>query len=120
MRQFVKLSDIKQNFEQAGVNVVGMTYDDPEIIQEFHAKWSLNFPLLRDVEGEHVDAWGIRNEEYGEGTFAYGIPHPGVVLLSPDGKILAKWAEAGYRSRADWSGVLDDVRKLLISAQSSH
>ena len=50
-----------------------------------------SLPLLRDVDGQHVDAWGIRNEEYGPGTFAYGIPHPGVVLVSPNGEILAKW-----------------------------
>ena len=51
----------------------------------------LAYPLLRDVDSQHVDAWGIRNEEYGPGTFAYGIPHPGVVLVSPNGEILAKW-----------------------------
>jgi len=36
-----------------------------------------------------------------------------VVLLSPAGEILAKWAEAGYRSRADWSEVLDEVRTMV-------
>jgi peroxiredoxin len=90
-----------------------MTYDKPELIRAFHDEWELEYPLLRDVDGQHVDAWGIRNEEYGEGTFAYGIPHPGVVLIAPDGKILAKWAEAGYRSRADWSSVLDEVREIV-------
>ncbi len=90
-----------------------MTYDKPELIREFHQEWKLAYPLLRDVDGQHVDAWGIRNEEYGEGTFAYGIPHPGVALLSPDGKILAKFAKAGYRSRADWSSVLDAVRQVV-------
>ena len=113
MRQFVKLNDIRGQFEKVGVSVTGMTYDKPEIIQEFHQKWKIGFPLLRDVDGQHVDAWGIRNEQYGEGTFAYGIPHPGVVLLSPEGKILAKWAESGYRSRADWSSVLDDVTSMV-------
>ena len=90
-----------------------MTYDKPQIIQKFHQKWEIGFPLLRDVDRQHVDAWGIRNEEYGEGTFAYGIPHPGVVLLSPDGKILAKFAEAGYRSRADWTTVLSEVHSIV-------
>ena len=113
MRQFVKLNDIRSDFQDIGVGVVGMTYDDPQIIREFHEKWALGYPLLRDVDGQHVDAWGIRNEEYGEGSFSFGIPHPGVVLLSPEGKILAKWAERGYRSRADWSEVLEETRGLL-------
>ena len=109
----MKLNHIKGQFEEIGVGVVGMTYDKPELIQEFHQEWELEYPLLRDVDGQHVDAWGIRNEEYGEGTFAFGIPHPGVVLLSPEGEILAKWAENGYRSRADWSTVLDEVRATV-------
>jgi peroxiredoxin len=115
MRQFVKLNDIKGEFEEIGVGVVGMTYDAPEIIAQFHGKWELEYPLLRDVDGQHVDAWGIRNEQYGEGTFAYGIPHPGVAFISPDGTILAKFAKAGYRSRADWDSVLEEVRRLVGS-----
>jgi peroxiredoxin len=109
----VKLNDIADEFEAIGVGVVGMTYDKPEIIQAFYEKWEIGYPFLRDVDGQHVDAWGIRNEEYGPGTFGYGIPHPGVVLISPEGEILAKWAEKGYRSRADWSTVLDEVRALV-------
>lgn len=109
----MKLSDIKDEFDDLGVGVVGMTYDAPDEIKAFHQDEALTFPLLRDVDGQHVDAWGIRNEEYEEGSFAYGIPHPGVVLLSPDGTILAKFAEEGYRSRADWSSVLDEVRTIV-------
>ena len=98
-----------------GVGIVGMTYDTPDVIQTFHAKWEINYPVLRDEDRQHVEAWGIRNEEYGPGTFAYGVPHPGVVLLSPEGTILAKWAEKGYRSRADWSEVLEEVSRIVGS-----
>ncbi len=109
----MKLSDIQDRFQAIGVSVGGMTYDDLETIKQFHDKWAIRFPLLRDEKGRHVDAWGIRNEEYGEGTFAFGIPHPGVVFISPEGEILAKWAEAGYRSRADWETVLTEVRDIV-------
>lgn len=109
----MKLSDIQDQFEDLGIGVVGMTYDDREIIQAFHQEWDLTFPILRDMDGQHVDAWGIRNTEYEEGSFAYGIPYPGIVLIAPDGEILAKYAEEGYRARADWDTVLDDVRAIV-------
>ena len=109
----MKLNDLKEQFDAIGIGIVGMTYDQPEKIQAFHTKWEIDYPVLRDVDGQHVDAWGIRNEAYGEGTFAFGIPHPGVVLISPDGEILAKWAERGYRSRADWSEVLEQVKNMV-------
>ena len=109
----MKLNDLADEFENIGVGVVGMTYDKPEVIKAFHEKWNVSYPVLRDVERAHVEAWGVRNEEYGPGTFAYGVPHPGVVLISADGEILAKWAERGYRSRADWSEVLEQVTAIV-------
>ena len=109
----MKLNDLNDQFEAIGVHVGGMTYDKPEIIKAFDEKWNIDFPVLKDVGREHVDAWGIRNQEYGPGTFGYGIPYPGVVLLSPEGEILAKWAEEGYRSRADWSEVLAEVSAIV-------
>ena len=104
---------MQSEFEKIGLNVAGMTYDDQEIIREFHQEWEIGFPMLKDVDRQHVEAWGIRNEQYGEGSFAYGIPHPGVVLLSPEGKILAKFAEPGYRSRPDWDSVIDEMRSVV-------
>ena len=105
----MKLNDLKDEFAAIGVGIVGMTYDKPEIIQAFDEKWDIDYPVLKDVEREHVEAWRVRTLEYGPGTFAYGVPLPGVVLISPEGEILAKWAEEGYRSRADWSEVLEQV-----------
>jgi peroxiredoxin len=109
----VKLNDLKDQFAAIGIGIGGMTYDKPEIIKAFDDKWDIDFPVLKDVDLQHVDAWGIRNQEYGPGTFGYGIPYPGVVLISPEGEILAKWAEKGYRSRADWSEVLADVTTII-------
>jgi peroxiredoxin len=109
----VKLNDLKDQFDAIGVGLVGMTYDKPEIIKAFDEKWEIDYPVLKDVDRQHVEAWGIRNQEYGPGTFAYGVPYPGVVLISPQGKILAKWAEEGYRSRADWSEVLAQVTAMV-------
>ena len=66
----MKLNQLKSEFETIGINVAGMTYDDPKFITDFTQSSEIGFPLLRDVERAHVESWGIRNEEYGEGTFA--------------------------------------------------
>ena len=49
--------------------------------------------------------------------FGFGIPHPGLVWISADGVILAKWALRGYKNRADWKEVLDELA-VAISAKS--
>ena len=94
-----------------------MTYDNASVMSAFVDEQSIGFPMLRDIDGKHVDAWGIRNEDYGPGTFGYGVPHPGVVWISADGVILAKWALRGYKDRADWRAVLDELA-VAIGAKS--
>ena len=81
-----------------------MTYDSLEILKEFHDQQSLGFPLLRDVDGEHVNALGVADENIGE-----GIPLPGMLWLAPDGRILAKFAVPGYRTRPPLETVLSRV-----------
>ena len=109
----MKLNDLKDQFDAIHVGVAGMTYDSPEIIRAFDKKWDIRFPVLKDVDHQHVEAWGVRKQEYGPGTFGYGIPYPGVVLISTEGKILAKWSEERYRSRAAWSQVLEEVASIV-------
>lgn len=47
----------------------------------------LNYPLLQDENTRHVDAYGIRNLDYGRGEKGYGIPHPGILFITRDGTV---------------------------------
>ncbi len=96
-----------------GVNVAGMTYDGLDILNAFHSEQNLGYPLLRDENAVHVNAWGVRNEDYEEGHQAYGIPHPGILLISADGRLIAKYAIAGYRRRPPFDALLEDVKNKL-------
>ena len=91
-------------FEGAGVKLAAMTYDSLDILKEFHDYRGLGFPLLRDVDGQHVNAFGVPDENLGN-----GIPLPGMLWLAPDGRINAKFAVRGYRTRPPISDLLDAV-----------
>ena len=79
----MKLNEVNGQFEALGIGVAGMTYDDTDLIQQFHDQWGLEFPLLRDVDRQHVEAWEILNEEYGEGGQGSGrMPGFGDMLTS--------------------------------------
>ena len=86
-----------------------MTYDAGETLQTFHAAEKLPYPLLQDVEAKHVNALGVRNEDYKEGHQAYGIPHPGILFIGADGIIKAKYAVPGYRRRPPFDRLYSDV-----------
>ena len=86
------------------MRVAAMTYDSLEILKGFHDSQELGFPLLRDVDGHHVNALGVPDEDMGQ-----GIPRPGILWLGPDGRVNAKFAVPGYRTRPPFDEVFDAV-----------
>ena len=72
----MQLEENREEFEKLGVKVAGMTYDSQEVLSGFHNKENLGYPLLQDVDAQHVNAYNIRNLDYAQGHRAYGIPHP--------------------------------------------
>ena len=101
----VQLEKWRTRFEGVGVKIAAMTYDSLEILKGFHDSQELGFPLLSDVDARHVNAFGIPDENMGR-----GIPLPGIFWLAPDGRINAKFAVPGYRTRPPLAEVLAAVR----------
>lgn len=92
--------------------MVAMSYDSLDVLEGFHSGNSLPFPMLRDVDATHIKAYGVLNEDYEPGHRGYGIPHPGVFLVGPDGVIQGKFAVPGYRQRPPFEDMLIAARAL--------
>jgi peroxiredoxin len=103
----VQLTEIQEQFPALGLNVATITYDSIELLKEVQEDGDIEFPLLRDEDVKHVNAFGIRNLDYEPGQRAYGIPYPGIFLIDADGVIRHKFAEESYRIRPDFSDVLE-------------
>lgn len=108
----MQLESHRDQFEQAGVNVAGMTYDSLQVLSDFHAEEELNYPLLKDENARYVSALGILNEDYEAGHPVYGIPHPGVIYIGAQGTIKAKYAIPGYRQRPPLDALLLHIKSL--------
>ena len=89
-----------------------MTYDSREVLASFHEEQALTYPLLQDIEAKHVSALGVLNEEYAPGSRAYGIPHPGILFISADGTVKAKYAVPGYRRRPPFDALYAQIEAL--------
>ena len=100
-------ADIKA-FEEAGIQVVGVSYDSPEVLKTFATKNKISFPLLSDPGSKTIDAYHIRNTS-AKGK-ADGIPNPGTFVLTPDGKIGAKLFQEGYRERASTATMIEAAK----------
>ena len=58
------LRDNMYELKHVGVEVVGVSFDDPDTHKNFLFKYNLNFSLLADTSGAIADAYGVRMGEY--------------------------------------------------------
>lgn len=100
-------------FDAAGLGVVLITYDSPQLQQAFIEKHGIGYPVLSDVGAQTVQALGILNEEYAPGDSAYGIPHPGVFVVAPDNTIVGKVFVKAFAERVSADGVLAAATEAL-------
>ena len=93
----VQLQSDLNSVVDAGVQVVGISYDDTKVLKSFSDRMKIAFPLLSDPGSRTIEAYHIRNEA-ARGK-AEGVPHPGTFLVDREGVIRAKLFLEGYRDR---------------------
>jgi peroxiredoxin len=113
MRQMIHLQQHKAGFDQAGIGMVGITYDDPALQQAFIDKFAITIPILSDHEALSFKTLGILNEKYQKGDFQYGIPHPGMIIVDSDGVVGGKLFLEAYSSRVDSAAALAFAKTAL-------
>lgn len=113
MKQLVQLQQHLTEFEAAGISVVAMTYDAPELQQAFVAAQAITYPLLSDIDASSMKALCILNTEQQPGDRAYGIPHPGIFVVDRNGFIVGKLFVQAYSERIDARSVLSYAQERL-------
>ena len=101
------------DFEAAGLSVVALTYDSPELQQAFIDEYGISYPFLSDIDARSVQALDILNTDYAPGDGPYGIPHPGVFVLDADLNVVGKIFVQAYSTRVDAEGVLNYAKQVL-------
>ncbi len=102
-----------ESFQQAGIGVVVLSYDSPELQQRFVEKFAITYPVLSDVSTESVNALGVLNTDYQPGDSAYGVAIPGVFILDKSQRVVGKIFIEGYEKRVDAAGVLAFAQEAL-------
>ena len=93
--------------------MVAITYDSPELQQAFIDDQGITFPLLSDIDAMTMKTLEILNTEYSPGDDSYGIPWPGIFIVSPAGKIVGKVFLEGYATRVEAAWVLEQAINTL-------
>jgi len=88
--QSCDLRDHRQEFAGLGVEVVGISPDEPKKQLAFDEKYSLGFPLLADTDHAVAEAWGTWGEKVYKGETYWGIIRSSF-LIDGDGRIEQAW-----------------------------
>jgi peroxiredoxin Q/BCP len=88
--QSCDLRDHRQEFAGLGVDVVGISPDEPSKQLAFDQKYSLGFPLLADTDHAVAEAWGTWGEKTYKGKTYLGIIRSSF-LVDEEGRIERAW-----------------------------
>jgi len=88
--QSCDLRDHRQEFAGLGVDVVGISPDEPTKQLAFDQKYSLGFPLLADTDHAVAEAWGTWGEKTYKGKTYVGIIRSSF-LVDEEGRIERAW-----------------------------
>jgi peroxiredoxin len=116
MKQLIQLNGIADKFAIAGIGLVAITYDPPELQAAFAKKHGITIPMLSDIDALSFKTLGILNEEYQPWDDHYGIPYPGTILIDPHGVVVGKLFLESYKSRVSAEAVLAYARKALAGS----
>lgn len=97
--QLVALNAGAAEIQQRGYNIVGISYDTPEVARAFIDKRAITYTLLSDPKSVVISRWGLRDPQYPEGHRAYGVPRPAIFVLDRQGMVRASLAEETYQKR---------------------
>jgi len=114
--QMKDLQTIAADLEQRGYNLAVMSYDEPKVLDQFAKRQGITYTLLSDEGSYVIDAFDIRDPQYGEDSMAYGVPQPAIFIIDPAGVVQGKLAMEGYRDRPPLEDVLSSVDSILGDA----
>jgi peroxiredoxin len=112
-RQLIQLQETLPDFQAAGIGLVAMSYDAPGLQRAFVERHGITIPVLSDTDALSFTTLGILNRDYEPGDARFGIPHPGAIVIDPDGKVVGKLFLQDYSSRVDSSAILAFARDAL-------
>jgi len=115
-KQVQELAPAVADIEARGYNLVALSYDSLKDIQRFVEDNEISFSVLSDRKSAVIDAFDIRNEQFGKAHFANGVPHPMIFVIGKDKIIQAKLAEEGYKARPPITVILETLDGLEMTA----
>ncbi|MFW5835710.1 MAG: peroxiredoxin-like family protein [bacterium] len=122
-----EIQEIETEIIELGYQIVAVSPDSPENLQETDEKRNLNYSLYSDADGTFIKGLGIAFKapermsdmlsDRSGGENAGLLPVPSVFIVDTSGKILFEYINPDYRTRLS-AGLLITVLKELKNSDS--
>jgi peroxiredoxin len=80
----VQLQADLNDLQEAGIQIVGISFDSVEVLADFSAKNGIQYPLLSDLGSKTIESYGIL------ASTGKGVSRPEGFLLDAKGVVQAK------------------------------
>lgn len=111
----VQLRDIQTvdaQLKDRGYKLVSVSYDAPEVLVAFMKKYETTYMMASDKGSAMIDAFDIRDPQYGPKSKAFGVPKPAIFVVDQEGVVRAKLAEEGYKTRPPSGAIIEAIDSL--------
>lgn len=102
----MQLQDRVADVRARGLGLAAVSYDSPETLRTFAARYGISFPLLSDKGSLIIRRYGLLNQTIESSSPMFGVPHPGTFILDRQGRVVSRFFEAAYQERDATSSVL--------------
>ncbi len=103
--EMVALEDHREQFDEAGATVFGISADSAFSLGAFSDEYDLSFDLVSDMSGEAIRAYGLEMDIAALGL--YGIANRAVFVLDADGEITYHWVADEPTDEPEYDALVD-------------
>ena len=122
----MELQDRYPDIRRRGLGLAAISYDSVETLKKFADSRGISFPLVSDEGSAIIKRYGLLNTTIDPDNRAYGVPHPGPLILNRKGVVTAKFFEDAYQERNSVAsifvraGLREDGPGPVVSATTAH
>lgn len=110
--QLKDLNALQPELAKRGMSLAAISYDPPATLAAFAQNNALRYTLLSDGGSRMVDLFGLRDPQYPEGHFAYGVPKASILVIDPRGKVRSVMIADDYKVRPGNAAILSAAGAL--------
>jgi len=112
IQQLREIESVTAPLKARGYRLVSVSYDSADVLSTFIKKYGVTYMMASDRGSAMIDAFKIRDPQYGPNSKAYGVPRPAIFVVDAKGIVRAKLAEDGYKTRPPSQAIIEAIDSL--------